>query len=53
MSCLNEASKQANEVILIPKLFQGYIGYNEIERKKIKTIPLSSDVLHLHAQALC
>ena len=37
----------------IPELFEDYIGYNKIKRKKVKAmLPLSSDLLHLHAQAL-
>ena len=49
---INEASKQAKEVTPIPKLFEGDVGYNKIKRKKVKAMPLSSDLLHLHAQAL-
>ena len=49
---INEASRQAKEVTRIPKLFEGYVGYNDIKRKKVKAMPLSSDLLHLHAQAL-
>ena len=48
----NEASKQEKERTPIPKLFEGYVGYNEIERKKVNAIPLSSDLLHSHTQAL-
>lgn len=36
----------------IPKWFEGYVGYNEIKKKKIKAVPLSSDVLHSHDQVL-
>ena len=49
---INEVSKQAKEVTPIPKLFEGYVGYNEIKRKKLNDMPLSSDLLHSHAQAL-
>ena len=37
----------------IPKEFEGYVGHNEIKRKKVKVLPLSSDLLHSHTQALC
>ena len=49
---INEASKQVKEVTPIPKLFEGCLGYNEIKRKKVMAMPLSSDLLHSHAQAL-
>ena len=49
---INETSKQAKEVTPIPKLFEGYIKYNKIKRKKVQTRPLSSDLLHSHTQAL-
>ena len=37
---------------LIPKLFDGYVEYNEIKRKKVNAMPLSSDLLHSYAQVL-
>ena len=33
---INKVSKQTKEVFPIPKLFQGYVGYNEIKRKKVR-----------------
>ena len=36
----------------IPKLFEGYIGYNDINRKKVKAMSLSSDLIHSYAQTL-
>ena len=48
-STINEASKQAKEVTVIPKLFKGYVGYNEIKSKKVKAMPLSSYLLHSQA----
>ena len=47
-----EASKQAKEVTPIPKLFEGYVGYNEIKKNKVKAMSLSTDLLQLHSQAL-
>ena len=33
---INKVSKQTKEVFPIPKLFEGYVGYNEIKRKKVR-----------------
>ena len=33
---ISETSKLAKEVTPIPKLFEGYVGHNEIKRKKVK-----------------
>ena len=50
---INETTKQAKELTPILKLFEGYIGYYEIKRKKkVKVMPLSSDLLRSHAHAL-
>ena len=49
---INEASKQAREGNPIPKLFEGYVGYNEIKRKKVKAMSLSADLLYSCAQTL-
>ena len=49
---INEVSKQAKEMTTIPRLFKGYVGYNEIKRDKVKAIPLLSDLIHSHVQAL-
>ena len=43
---INEASKQAKEVAPIPKLFEDYVGYNNIKRQKVKAMLLSSELLH-------
>ena len=49
---INEARRQKKEFTPIPKLLEGCVGYNEIKPKKVKTMPLSSDLLHAHAQVL-
>ena len=50
---IHETTKQAKELTPILKLFEGYIGYYEIKRKKkVKVMPLSSDLLRSHAHAL-
>ena len=49
---INATSNQTKKVTPIPKSFEGYVGYNKIKRKKVKTVSLFSDLLYLHALAL-
>ncbi|XP_070568353.1 uncharacterized protein [Ptychodera flava] len=40
------------EVLPIPPVFEDYYGFNEVKRKKMKSLPLSSMELNSHSQAL-
>ena len=49
---INGAARHSKDVDPVPKIFDPYTGYNEVKRKKLKTIPLAADTLNSHAQAL-
>ena len=49
---INEARKHSSGLLTIPQMFEIYVGYNDIKRKKMKSLPLSADLLNSHAQAL-
>ena len=49
---INDAASRKKDVTEIPPVFDKYQGYNDIKRKKIKSQPLCSNLLHSHSQAL-
>ena len=49
---VHEARKHSSGLRPIPEMFEKYVGYNDIKRKKMKALPLSADVLNSHSQAL-
>ena len=51
-SVINDASKHKKEVLSFPMAFDDYDGYNNIKRKKLKSMPLTATELESHSEAL-
>lgn len=49
---INDAALRKKSVLPIPPIFEDYSGYNEVRRKKLKSLPLSQTVLKSHGEAL-
>lgn len=49
---INDASLRYKHVLPVPPPFDQYTGYNDTKRKKIKSQPLSHELLKSHAEAL-
>ena len=49
---INNARKHHSSIIPIPKVFENFDGYNDVKRRKMKSLPLDRTTLHSHTQAL-
>ena len=49
---INEASRKQQDVLMMPAVFDRYVGYDDYKRKKQKCNQLSAVPLESHAQAL-
>ena len=43
---INNARKHHSSIIPIPKVFENFDGYNDVKRKKMKSLPLDRTTLH-------
>ena len=43
---INDAAKHSKDVNKEPDVFEQYAGYNDIKRKKMKSLPLSKQTLN-------
>ena len=49
---INTKAERVSGVDPIPQVFESFQGYNEIKRKKVKSLPMRQSDLNQHAQAL-
>lgn len=49
---INDAACDREAVTPIPAVFDGYQGFNEVKRKKLKQMPLDAGCLKSHAETL-
>ena len=49
---INDCSKHKSNVVPVDKCWSPFEGYNDVKRKKMKQLPLSSSSLEGHASAL-
>lgn len=51
-STINDAAKHKGAVLSFPQSFHEFDGYNDVKRKKLKSLPLKSTELNSHAETL-